>query len=403
MSAPPAARARPGPCPTASIGVHTAPRANTRIRRRAGPVRLLEVVDRPGPKASSRKPIRPASSTVGSRTFAARDERCKDSARRACAATSAPRAERATRRGPSDAPRSKRPPRRSLSRSGFGSGSGVRAAHCVRTPWLGIQPRGPGQLYFDAADLPRRADARRASTDSTPSSPSIRGRSTSSSIASRRRRSSRTARQGPTTAGPCKAGSTTEQHRAEERRLRSATRRVRQRARGRRRSASSGARARQWITSSLLGWRHRGRRGPQAPSHRQPMRREHRVALEHELAVEIHIGDRPIPSRQRLTSSPAATAAPKLVRNHQSSLSKSWGSPSRQDWLLQGAGGGAGNARREPVRPVQLIDAAVCSRRCAGGLPFSGQCPHLLALNTRARTSDRRDQRLSRRRHRAAP
>ena len=80
---------------------------------------------------------------------------------------------------------------------------------------------------------------------------------------------------------------------------------------------SSGASARQRIDELV--------HAPQSSLTSTRVAREHRVALQQLHAVEVHLGEVAMPSRRSSTSSPRPAAdASNLVRNHQSSASKSY-------------------------------------------------------------------------------
>ena len=219
-----------GASPTASIGVHTHPRANTRVplRCRSSPCSSTSWIGA-APAASSRNPTRPASTEI----------RCSPS------------------------PISSRAPY--VAGSPWVCGHHSATQGTVSSP---VQRTAPSSsATSSAADqlcdpressistLGRVASAnwsRHASTARRPSARSTLGRSDSASTTTRRRRSRTTSRHGPTAGGPgAKPGARPSTIVRKKRRLPSATRRVRHRARGRRRARRRGARPRQQIVSSF--------------------------------------------------------------------------------------------------------------------------------------------------------
>ncbi len=185
----PAARTRPSSARSscsegarliASIGVHTAPRANTRtpLTCRSSPFRSTSWAGLV-PNASSRKPMLPTSTRVCERVpVTTRRTSCRAGSPCVCGH------QRSTR-GTSSSP------------CAVGSSAGPRSASCAR-----CAPDGPSSSTSTERTCSSPKGRRLATTESTPRSPSKRGRSVSSSTANPRRRSTWTARHGPTAAGP---------------------------------------------------------------------------------------------------------------------------------------------------------------------------------------------------------
>ena len=269
-----------------------------------------------------------------------------------------------------------------------------------------MRPRGPAQLDLHDAKLVLRPAGAVAPA---PTAPRSRRRSAGAARAPRlqapaalqphRPPGTNRGRSGRKARGPA------EQHRAKEAQValgdqprapaRARTATLRQQRR------EGAAADRQLVARSIAA----ARRRPCAP-HRQRVSREHRVALEDTLAVEIHLGDRrdPIQAQAHLFTRPRRARASKLVRNHQSSPSKPCGSPSRHRPASRSAPAAVPGTRAgEPVSPSRPPCPPCSARRGAGSLPSSRQHVRLVAVHVSARAADRRDRRFSRRRHRAAP
>ena len=236
----------------------------------------------------------------------------------------------------------------------------------LREPRRDDRPVGPStssSTRIARSRRPSEAPEARRGPDSTPSSPSSRGRRRQlRRRRGRRRRSSQIGRHGPTAAGPGEnAGIRPSSIVRNQRRLLSATSRVRQRARGRRWPAEL-RRQRPAADRELVV------RPRSAAPTSIAWRREHRLALAapgspfRKTSASVAR-----PSRRSTTSSPAAAgAASNVVRNHQSWASRS---PAVEPGVAQRAGRGPGHQRREPVpgrrgRPASGVRPATAAAAC---------------------------------------
>ena len=240
---------------------------------------------------------------------------------------------------------------------------------------------------------------RRARTDSTPSSPSRRGRSVSSwtSMPPAALESHRSPRADGRRSGR-DAGQPAEQHRAKEPQV----------PVGDQTRAPAGS----WLTSFAQQWSQRTAADRQLVALSQPLcdiervSREHRVALEHQLAVQVDLrhGRDPVEAQAHLFARcdrlGVEARAPPPVLGVEVEIAQVARAPAAR--VTQSSGRRAGHARGQPCEPVERGRVGMGVGRAGRGLPAFAE--HDLARDPPRRTrggATRR--RLLRQAHRPVP
>ena len=239
---------------------------------------------------------------------------------------------------------------------------------------------------------------RRACTDSTPSSPCRRGRSVSSwtsmppaalqahrSPGADGRRSRRD------------AGQPAEQHRAKEPQV----------PVGDETRAPAGS----WLTSFAQQWSKRAAADRQLVALSQPLgdiervSREHRVALEHQLAVQVDLGHGrdPVQTQAHLLAGcdglRVEARAPPPVLGVEVEIAQIAGVPAAR--VTQGSGRRTGHARGQPCEPIERGRIGMGVGRAGRGLPALAE--HDLVVTLHAYACKRHALRRLRQAHRPGP